>query len=333
MNTRPDSKIDGDLDGQSILITGGTGSFGRRFVRELLGRSRARRIIVFSRDEAKQWDMQQQLPDKDRLRFFIGDVRDAGRLRRACEGVDVIVHAAAMKQIPAAEYNPFEAVHTNIMGAENVITAALDEGVARVMALSTDKASGPVNLYGATKLVSDKLFVAGNAYVGRKNTRMSVVRYGNVMGSRGSVIPLFRRLVAEGAQRLPITDLRMTRFWITLDQSVHFVRQSLSRMVGGEVFVPKLPSMKVVELAKAVAPELELEEVGIRPGEKLHEELISESAARHTIEQTDRYVILPEADWWTHRLSGDPLPPGFSYTSDNNTSWLSREQLRTMLDL
>lgn len=333
MTARHESNVHTDLDGQSVLITGGTGSFGRRFVKDLLERSQARRVIVLSRDETKQWEMQQQFGAHDRLRFFIGDVRDASRLRRAFEGVDVVVHAAAMKQIPAAEYNPFGAVHTNIMGAENVINAALDEGVPRVIALSTDKASGPVNLYGATKLVSDKLFVAGNAYVGKKNTRMAVVRYGNVMGSRGSVIPLFRRMVAEGAKKLPITDRLMTRFWITLDQSVSFVRQSLSRMVGGEIFVPKLPSMKVVDLARAVAPDLELEEVGIRPGEKLHEELISESAARHTIDQGDRYVILPEASWWVHKLSGDPLPAGFSYTSDNNTSWLSVPELRSMLDL
>lgn len=331
MNTNANTSAATDLDGQSVLVTGGTGSFGRQFVREILTQTKCRRVVVFSRDEVKQWEMQQQYPNEPRLRFFIGDVRDAARLKRAFEGVDVVVHAAAMKQIPAAEYNPFEAVHTNIMGAENVINAALDEGVARVVALSTDKASGPVNLYGATKLVSDKLFVAGNAYVGRKNTRMSVVRYGNVMGSRGSVIPLFRRLAAEGAKKIPITDARMTRFWITLENSVTFVRQSLARMVGGEIFVPKLPSMKVVDLARAIAPGIETEEIGIRPGEKLHEELISESAARHTIEQTDRYIVLPEASWWTHRLSGDPLPSGFSYTSDNNEKWLSVAELRSMI--
>ena len=332
MIPRTASNVHTDLDGQAVLVTGGTGSFVRQFVTQLLRETQARKVIVFSRDEAKQWEMQQMFPKEPRLRFFVGDVRDAQRLKRAFEGVDVVVHAAAMKQIPAAEYNPFEAVHTNIMGAENVINAALDEGVARVIALSTDKASGPVNLYGATKLVSDKLFVAGNAYVGRKNTRMSVVRYGNVMGSRGSVIPFFKKLVAEGAKSLPITDLRMTRFWITLDQSVSFVRQSLSSMVGGEIFVPKLPSMKVTDLARAIAPNLGLEEIGIRPGEKLHEELISENAARHTVDQVDRYVILPEADWWVHRLSGDPVAPEFSYTSDNNTQWLSVDALRALLD-
>lgn len=316
------------LDGKSVLITGGTGSFGKMFVSALL-KTEVRRIVVFSRDELKQHEMQQVFPQDPRLRYFIGNVREPTRLHRAFVGVDVVVHAAALKQIVAAEYNPFEAVQTNIIGAKNVINAAIDQGVERVIALSTDKASGPVNLYGATKLVSDKLFVAGNAYAGEKPTRMSVVRYGNVVGSRGSVIPFFRKLAPTG--RLPITDARMTRFWITLEQAVEWVRVCLAEMRGGEIFVPKLPSMKVTDLAAAVAPEAKLDIVGIRPGEKLHEEMISESAARHSLDRGDHYVIQPEMDWWEGHLEGEALPAGFSYTSDRNDDWLTVEQLRAMI--
>jgi UDP-N-acetylglucosamine 4,6-dehydratase len=274
--------------------------------------------------------MQQLYPKDERLRFFIGNVRDASRLRRAFYGVDIDVHAAALKQLPASAYNPFEAVHTNILGAENVINAAIDQGVKRLLALSTDKASCPVNLYGATKLVSDKLFVAGNAYAGGKATRSSVVRYGNVLASRGSVVPHFRRLAPTG--RVPVTDARMTRFWITLDQAVAWVRKYLECMRGGEIFVPKLPSMKITDLARAIAPDAQIDVVGIRPGEKLHEELISESAARHSLDMGGYYVIQPEMDWWGRdELEGQALPEDFSYSSDSNTEWLDVEQLRSML--
>jgi UDP-N-acetylglucosamine 4,6-dehydratase len=318
------------LDDKSILVTGGTGSFGRALVAALLADTVVRRVVVFSRDELKQWDMQQQYRDEPRLRFFIGDVRDGMRLRRAFSGIDIVVHAAALKQIPATEYNPFEAVRTNIQGAENVINAAIDEGVRQVIALSTDKASSPINLYGATKLVSDKLFVAGNAYAGGKRPRMAVVRYGNVVGSRGSVIPHFRALARTG--RLPITDPRMTRFWITLCQAVYWVRASLERMHGGEIFVPKLPSMKITDLARAIAPDAELEIVGMRPGEKLHEEMISTESARHTLDMGDHYVIQPDMDWWPQgRLEGQPLSEGFSYASHTNTEWLDVHQLREMV--
>jgi UDP-N-acetylglucosamine 4,6-dehydratase len=315
------------FQGKAVLVTGGTGSFGQAFVASLLADSGVRRVVVLSRDELKQWEMQQQYRGEDRLRFFIGDVRDRRRLLRAFAGIDIVVHAAALKQIPATEYNPFEAVRTNIYGAENVIDAAIDEGVLQVIALSTDKASSPINLYGATKLVSDKLFVAGNAYAGGRRTRMAVVRYGNVLGSRGSVVSHFRALAATGT--LPITDSRMTRFWITLDQAVHHVRVSLARMHGGEIFVPKLPSMKIVDLARVVAPDATIEIVGIRPGEKLHEEMISVESARHALDLGDHYVIQPDVDWWIRgRLEGTPLPEGFSYTSDTNTDWLSVEALR-----
>ena len=320
----------GFLDGKAILVTGGTGSFGRAFVGSLLAEPGVRRVVVFSRDELKQWEMQQQYGKEPRLRFFIGDVRDHMRLRRAFSGIDIVVHAAALKQIPATEYNPFEAVRTNIQGAENIISAAIDEGVAQVIALSTDKASSPINLYGATKLVSDKLFVAGNAYAADKRTRMAVVRYGNVLGSRGSVISHFRALAPTGT--LPITDPRMTRFWITLRQAVHWVRVGLARMHGGEIFVPKLPSMKTIDLARAIAPDARIEVVGIRPGEKLHEEMISVESARHTLDVDDHYVIQPDVDWWLRgRLEGKPLPEGFSYASNTNTEWLDVDQLREIV--
>jgi UDP-N-acetylglucosamine 4,6-dehydratase len=274
--------------------------------------------------------MSQRYVDEQRLRFFIGDVRDAMRLRRAFSGIDIVVHAAALKQIPATEYNPFEAVRTNIHGAENVINAAIDEGVAQVIALSTDKASSPISLYGATKLVSDKLFVAGNAYAGGKRTRMAVVRYGNVVGSRGSVISRFKELAPTG--RIPVTDQRMTRFWITLCQAVQRVRTSLALMRGGEIFVPKLPSMKIVDLARAVAPGADLEFVGIRPGEKLHEEMISVESARHALDMGDHYVIQPDVDWWLRgQLKGTSLPEGFSYASNTNTEWLDAGRLREIV--
>jgi UDP-N-acetylglucosamine 4,6-dehydratase len=318
------------LDGRSILVTGGTGSFGKRFVRTILDETDVRRVVIFSRDELKQFEMQQLHPGEERLRFFIGDVRERDRLMRAFHGVDYVVHAAALKQVPAAEYNPFEAVKTNVHGAQNVIDAAIDSGVERVVALSTDKACSPINLYGATKLVSDKLFVNGNAYAGAAETRFAVVRYGNVVGSRGSVVPFFRQLAPTGV--LPITDERMTRFWITLDQGVRFVLDSLERMRGGELYVPKIPSMRVVDLAVAMAPEARLEVVGIRPGEKLHEEMISVSDARSTLDLGDRYVIQPELDFWPKgQLEGTSLPDGFSYASDTNDRWLGVDELRAML--
>lgn len=318
------------FDDASILITGGTGSFGKRFVRILLDTTAVARVVVFSRDELKQYEMQQHFPAEPRLRYFIGDVRDYRRLHRALRGVQVVVHAAALKQVPAAEYNPFEAVKTNVLGAQNVIEAAIDQGVSRVMALSTDKACSPVNLYGATKLVSDKLFISGNAYAAGTPTRFAVVRYGNVAGSRGSVIPFFRQLVSTG--RLPITDERMTRFWITLDQGVSFVMDRLEHMHGGELYVPKIPSVKVVDLAKAIAPDAALEIVGIRPGEKIHEEMINVSDARSTVDMGDYYVIQPELDWWpAGHLDGEPVPPGFAYASDTNTRWLSYKDLTTLV--
>lgn len=319
------------LDNKSILVTGGTGSFGKKFIRAVLDNTAARRVIVYSRDELKQYEMQQQFRGEDRLRFFIGDVRDKERLERAFDDVQVVVHAAALKHVPAAEYNPFEAVKTNIHGAQNIINTAIDRGVERVMALSTDKASSPINLYGATKLVSDKLFVAGNAYAAGKKTRFSVVRYGNVVGSRGSVVPFFQKIAATGV--IPITDERMTRFWITLDQGVQFVLDNLERMHGGEVFVPKIPSMRIPDLAEVIAPEARIEVVGIRPGEKLHEEMISENDARRTLDMGSYYVIQPEMSWWKDStLTGAPVADGFSYSSDTNTDWLDADRLREMIE-
>jgi len=318
------------FDGSSVLVTGGTGSFGKKLIRTVLDTTGVRKVIVYSRDELKQYEMQQTFSGDGRLRFFLGDVRDAPRLQRAFDGIDIVIHAAALKQVPAAEYNPFEAVKTNIQGAQNVIDAAIDRGVKRVIALSTDKASSPINLYGATKLVSDKLFIQGNFYAGGKDTRFAVVRYGNVVGSRGSVVPFFQARAATGV--LPITDPRMTRFWITLQQGVDFVLSSLASMRGGELFVPKIPSMRVTDLAKAIAPDARIEIVGIRPGEKLHEEMISLDDARRT-HIGDRYVIQPEFGWWgSGHLDGTPLPEGFAYTSDRNDTWLDVDGLRTLLD-
>lgn len=327
-----DRNIDtGFLRDKSVLVTGGTGSFGRCFVDALLELTEVSRVIVFSRDELKQHEMQERYGNVPRLRFFLGDVRDKERLLRALDGVDVVVHAAALKQIPAAEYNPFEFVKTNVLGAQNLIDAAIDRGVRKVLALSTDKASSPVNLYGATKLVSDRLFVAGNAYSGAKPTRFSVVRYGNVAASRGSVIVKLKAL--KPGDEFQLTDERMTRFWITLDQAIRFVLASLQEMRGGEIFVPKLPSMKLTELVAALAPEARLSTMGIRPGEKLHEEMISVDEARHTIDRGDHYTILPEIEW-THqeRLAGEQLPDEFRYASDNNDDWLDAERLGALLN-
>ncbi|MFY0520177.1 UDP-N-acetylglucosamine 4,6-dehydratase (inverting) [Lysinibacillus sp. UGB7] len=317
------------LKNKTVLVTGGTGSFGKKFIGKALTLG-VKKVIVFSRDELKQYEMKQEFQD-ERIRFFIGDVRDKDRLYRAFDGVDIVIHAAAMKHVDACEYNPFEAVKTNIHGAQNIIEAAIDRGVEKVIALSTDKACSPVNLYGATKLASDKLFVAANAYVGEKKTRFAVVRYGNVVGSRGSVVPFFKKIKDTG--KLPITDERMTRFWITLDQGVQFVLDNLERMYGGEIFVPKIPSMKVTDLAKAIGPECEIEVIGIRPGEKLHEAMIMEDDARHTLEFDDYYVIQPELAWFAKEQlnGGEALPDGFAYTSDNNTEWLTIEQLELLV--
>ncbi|MCK1986499.1 UDP-N-acetylglucosamine 4,6-dehydratase (inverting) [Lysinibacillus fusiformis] len=316
------------LKNKTVLVTGGTGSFGKKFIHKALTLG-AKKIIVFSRDELKQYEMKQEFTDK-RLRFFIGDVRDQERLHRAFDGVDIVIHAAAMKHVDACEYNPFEAVKTNIHGAQNIIEAAIDCGVEKVIALSTDKACSPVNLYGATKLASDKLFVAANAYVGDKKTSFSVVRYGNVVGSRGSVVPFFKKVKETGI--LPVTDERMTRFWITLEQGVQFVLDNLERMHGGEIFVPKIPSMKVVDLAKAIGPECKIEIIGIRPGEKLHEAMIMEDDARHTVEFDNYYIIKPEFPWWSKKYAegGNELSDGFAYTSENNVDWLTIEQLKKL---
>ena len=319
-----------NVAGQVVLVTGGTGSFGKKFIRKALELD-ARKVIVFSRDELKQYEMSQEFNDP-RIRFFIGDVRDTGRLYRAFDGVDIVVHAAALKHVTACEYNPFEAVRTNIIGAQNVIDAAIDRGVRRVVALSTDKAANPINLYGATKLASDKLFVAANAYVGDKPTRFSVVRYGNVAGSRGSGIPFFHKMRSTGS--LPITDKRMTRFWITLDQGVQFVLDSLQRMKGGEIFVPKIPSVKVVDLARVIAPDCQLQFVGIRPGEKLHEAMITEDDARKTVEFDDYFIIKPEQPGWLSEgetYGGVPLHERFSYCSHTNSHWLTDEEIRQYL--
>jgi len=325
------------FDDKSILITGGTGSFGRRLVDTLLRHSRARRVIVFSRDEYKQYEMQQSIAalGPDRMRFFIGDVRDADRLELATRGVDIIVHAAALKQVPAAEYNPFECIRTNVSGAENVVRAALRNNVQRVIALSTDKAANPINLYGASKLASDKIFIAGNNLVGASDTRFAVVRYGNVVGSRGSVIPLYKKLIEEGAEYLPVTDKRMTRFWITLQQGVNFVITSLGLMYGGEIFVPKIPSMRITDLAKALAPNLPVKIVGIRPGEKLHEVMITEDDSRQTLEIDDRYVIEPSFAWWQRErydsAGATPVAEGFRFASDINSDWLDAARLKALI--
>jgi UDP-N-acetylglucosamine 4,6-dehydratase len=317
---------------QVILVTGGTGSFGKKFVELMLAEYHPAKLIVFSRDELKQHEMRVAGFDHPSLRYFIGDVRDVDRLRRAMHGVDIVIHAAALKQVPACEYNPMEAIKTNILGSSNVVDAALDVQVKKVLALSTDKAVNPINLYGATKLAAEKLMVQSNSYAGGMATRFSCVRYGNVVGSRGSVVPIFLQQKATG--KLTITDERMTRFWLTLEQGVHFVIQCVEKMHGGEVFVPKIPSMKIVDLARAIAPGIKLEVVGIRPGEKLHEVLISENESRSTIEMENMYVVQPSlGSWFGHdwQSEGKGLPAGFRFGSDNNPQWLSVEQIRDMV--
>lgn len=325
------------FDDASILVTGGTGSFGHTFTRTVLERYQPKRLVIFSRDELKQYEMQQQF-QHPALRFFLGDVRDEVRLAQAMSGIDYVVHAAALKQVPAAEYNPQECIKTNVHGAENVIAAAIAAGVGRVIALSTDKAVNPVNLYGATKLCSDKLFVAANNVAGGRRTRFSVVRYGNVVGSRGSVVPLFRKLVIEGARSLPITDRRMTRFWITLQQGVDFVSECFVRMRGGEIFVPKIPSIRIIDLAEAMGPKMPLRDVGVRPGEKLHELMTSKDDAHQVIEFTKHYVIRPAisffepVDYTSDVLGehGKPVAEGFEYDSGTNEHFLNVEELRDL---
>lgn len=321
---------------KTILITGGTGSFGRKFVSMLLEKYKPQKVIVYSRDELKQFEMQQIFPDTC-MRYFIGDVRDESRLERAMYKVDYVVHAAAMKQVPAAEYNPMECIKTNVYGAQNVIDAAIACGVKKVVALSTDKAANPVNLYGATKLCSDKLFIAANALAGDRDTKFAVVRYGNVVGSRGSVVPFFKKLVADGAEALPVTDERMTRFWLKLEDGVNFVFKNFARMQGGEIFVPKLPSMRITDLAKAIAPDLPIKIVGIRPGEKLHEVMCPSDIYYDTIEFADHFVIKPaikfqNIDYTVDALGekGKMVDDGFDYNSGNNSHFLTVEDLRSM---
>ncbi|MFA4991102.1 MAG: UDP-N-acetylglucosamine 4,6-dehydratase (inverting) [Candidatus Omnitrophota bacterium] len=320
------------FDNKSVLITGGTGSFGKKFADTILRRCKPKKVIIYSRDELKQYEMQQQFKGHDNIRFFIGDVRDRDRLMMAFQGVDYILHAAALKQVPAMEYNPAEAVKTNTFGAMNIIDAAIERNVKKVVALSTDKACNPINLYGATKLCSDKLFVAGNTYSGKADTRFSVVRYGNVAGSRGSVIPFFAQKMEEGV--IPITDKRMTRFFITLEQAVDFVIKCFEVMRGGELFVPKIPSVRIMDLAKAMAPDCRIKIVGIRPGEKLHEAMVSQDDARNTLEFKDYYIVKPSFPWWddTIHYDGKAVPDGFVYASDKNKDWLEGARLKKLLN-
>lgn len=330
-----------DFNDKSILITGGTGSFGSACTRFILDNFAPRRLIIYSRDEAKQFDMAIDFADAtdasgtSPLRFFIGDVRDAERLKLAMEDVDIVIHAAALKHVPVAEYNPMECIRTNVNGAENVVMAALASNVEKVIALSTDKAASPINLYGASKLASDKIFVAANNLAGKRPTRFAVVRYGNVLGSRGSVLPFFQGLIEKGAKSLPITDPRMTRFWITLEQGVSFVLSSFAMMKGGEIFVPKIPSMKVIDLAAALAPELPTKVIGIRPGEKLHEVLVTEDEARATVMLGDRYIVEPTLEFWSRdaskTLGAEPVEEEFQYKSDSNDDWLTPERLAELL--
>lgn len=323
-----------DLTGKDVMVIGGTGSFGKALVAVVLNRFKPRRLIVYSRDELKQYEMQQKWNSTE-MRYFIGDVRDADRVEMAMRGVDYVIHAAALKQVPAAEYNPFECIKTNVHGAENVVRAAIRCGVKRVVALSTDKAANPINLYGASKLASDKIFVAGNSMSGKGGPRFAVVRYGNVVGSRGSVIPFFRKLIADGATSLPITDVRMTRFVITLEQGVNMVLSSLGMMEGGELFVPKIPSVRMTDVAEAMLPGGQTRVVGIRPGEKLHEVMITDDDSRGTLELPDRYVIEPTIEFWNHRSyttrGATPVAEAFRYASDNNTEWLTVEEIRALL--
>ena len=320
------------FDDKVVLVTGGTGSFGKRFTSYLFSNYKPRKVVIFSRDEFKQFEMSAAFHEPEHeIRYFIGDIRDKERLYRSFEGVDYVIHAAALKQVPAAEYNPFEAVKTNVLGAQNIIDAAIDRGVKKVIALSTDKAVSPINLYGATKLAMEKLLIAANAYAGTKDTCFSVVRYGNVIGSRGSVIPYFKSYMNNGGRKLPITDERMTRFWITLQQGVELVARAAREAMGGEVFVPKIPSMKVLDLARAIAPECEHEVIGIRPGEKLHESLISKDEGRNTVDTEQDYVILPlsaNGNKRFHKYSKYPrMGEGFSYRSDTNDHWLTVNDL------
>ena len=319
-----------DWPKQTILITGGTGSLGKHLCKILLEKYHPRAIRVYSRDELKQHEMRQVFGE-DVIRYFIGDVRDGNRLKRAMEGADIVMHTAALKQAPACEYNPLEAVRTNVIGTENVINAAIDNGVKKVVSISTDKAVNPVNLYGATKLCAEKIVIQGNSYAGSRNTRFSCVRYGNVIGSRGSVVPLFSEQKKTG--KITITDDRMTRFWITLDQAVELVVKAITHMQGGEIFVPKIPSMRITDLAKAIAPECEIDIIGIRPGEKLHEVLLMEEEGKNTVIYEGMYVIMPNYSWWQHQnyMNGDPLPDGFSYASNLNDEWLSIDDLSKLI--
>ncbi len=321
------------FNGKNILITGGTGTFGKQFVKYVSEHYKSNKIIIFSRDEFKQYEMERAYRHIPNLRFFIGDVRDRDRLNRAFYEVDYVVHAAASKQVVAAEYNPFEAIKTNILGAENVIEAAIDAGVKKVVALSTDKAANPINLYGATKLASDKLFVAGNAYAGGRVTKFSVVRYGNVLGSRGSVLPLFIEQKAKG--KITITNRQMTRFWITIDKAIELVVKTFNEMTGGEIFVPKIPSISMEDFAKIIAPDCEIEDIGIRPGEKMHEVMIPSDDARHTLEFDDHYRIMPEFISWEgskNKITGKKLPDNFCYSSDTNPEKMDPDFLRKMAD-
>ncbi len=327
------------MDGKSVLITGGTGSFGQKFVETLFKQNpQVERVVIFSRDELKQFEMSQRFPHRKfpQIRFFLGDVRDKDRVKRALEGIDIVIHAAALKQVPAAEYNPFEFIKTNVLGAQNIVDACFDMDVKKVIALSTDKAAAPINLYGATKLCSDKLFVAANNMKGKRDIKFSVVRYGNVLGSRGSVIPYFLKKKKEG-KTIPITDHRMTRFSITLQEGVAFVMKALDVMQGGEIFVPKIPSIRITDLAEAIAPELPQEIVGIRPGEKIHEEMVTETDGPNTLEFNEYYTILPLVDpnscqQVTNNSEGKCCPSGFKYNSGNNSDWLSVEKIREQVE-
>jgi len=319
------------LDNSSILITGGTGSLGKALLYEILSTTTAKRVVVFSRDELKQYNLRSEFKDDSRIRWFIGDIRDVERLKRALHGIDYVIHAAALKQVDTGEYNPMEFIKTNVMGSQNVIDASISAGVKKIVALSTDKASSPINLYGATKLTADKLFIAANNYSYSYGTTFSVVRYGNVMGSRGSVIPFFSALAAEG-KPLPLTDLRMTRFWISIDAAVRFVLSSLELMSGGELYVPRIPSMKLIDLAKAVDPNAKIVDIGMRPGEKLHEEMISSDDSRRTFIMGDRYIVTPVvAEWGYKEPEGQRMPEGLAYQSNTNDLWMTEEAIREFI--